>query len=99
MLKAWQYGTLSALALIALVLVIVNVALFSSNRTAQADVAGRQQFIQQSVQLETLYQQLVRSLAELSAKNNDAQLKSVLAAQGITFSIAPNDASSASTRK
>jgi uncharacterized protein YpmS len=99
MLKAWQYGTLSALALLALVLVIVNVALFSSNRTAQADVAGRQQFIQQSVQLETLYQQLVRSLAELSAKNNDAQLKSVLAAQGITFSIAPNDASSASTRK
>jgi hypothetical protein len=99
MLKAWQYGTLSALALIALVLVIVNAALFSSNRTTQADVAGRQQFIQQSVQLETLYQQLVRSLAELSAKNNDAQLKSVLAAQGITFSIAPNDASSAGTRK
>jgi hypothetical protein len=99
MLKAWQFATLSALAVIALVLVVVNVALFSSNRTAQADVAGRQQFIQQSVQLETLYQQLVRSLAELSAKNNDAQLKSVLAAQGITFSVAPNDASSAGARK
>jgi uncharacterized protein YpmS len=99
MLKAWQFGTLLALALLALVLVVVNVMLFSSNRAAQADAAGRQQFIQQSVQLETLYQQLVRSLAELSAKNNDAQLKSLLAAQGITFSVTPNDASSAGARK
>jgi type VI protein secretion system component VasK len=99
MLKPWQFGTLSALAVIALVLVIANVVLFSSNRAAQAEVAGRQQFIQQSVQLETLYQQMVHSLAELSAKNNDAQLKSVLAAQGITFSVAPNDAASVGTRK
>jgi hypothetical protein len=99
MLKPWQFATLSALAVIALVLVIVNVVLFSSNRAAQVDVTGRQQFIQQSVQLETLYQQMVHSLAELSAKNNDAQLKSVLAAQGITFSVAPNDAASVGTRK
>jgi hypothetical protein len=99
MLKTWQFGVLSALAVIALVLVIVNGVLFSSNQSTQAKLAGRQQFIQQSAQLETLYQQMVRSLAELSAKNNDAQLKSVLAAQGITFSVTPNEAPPAGPRK
>lgn len=99
MLKDWQFGTLSALGVVALVLVIANIVLFSGNRSTQAEIAGRQQFIQQSAQLETLYQQMVRSLAELSAKNNDAQLKSVLAAQGITFSVTPNDAPPAGARK
>jgi len=73
------------------VLAVVDIALFSGNRQQQSQVAVRAQFIQESVQLQGLYQQIIGSLAELSANNNDAQLKAVLADQGITFSATPNN--------
>ncbi len=39
--------------------------------------------MQQSLQLQGLYQQIVRAAADLSVKNHDAQLRAVLAKQGI----------------
>lgn len=75
------------LGAVAIVLALVDAALFNGNRAAQADVNGRAQFIQQSVQLESLYNEMVRALAELSARNNDEQLKALLQSVGITFSV------------
>jgi hypothetical protein len=92
MLSRWQFATLSGVAAATLVLAVANIVLFATNRTVQANVQARQQFIQEGVQVEPLYQQLVRSLAELSARNNDAQLKAMLAGQGITFEVAAPDA-------
>jgi ABC-type transport system involved in cytochrome bd biosynthesis fused ATPase/permease subunit len=86
MLKRWQFWLAMGASGLACVLVLANMALFTQNRAAQQAIATRQQYIQQSVQLEALYQQLVKGAAELSARNNDEQLRSVLNAQGITFS-------------
>jgi hypothetical protein len=38
--------------------------LFHGNRSAQTEVAGRQQFIAQSVPLEGFYREMVKALAE-----------------------------------
>ncbi|MFO1198010.1 MAG: hypothetical protein U1E86_13685 [Burkholderiaceae bacterium] len=76
-----------ALGGVAVILAITNAALFSNNRLQQAEINGRAQFIQQSVQLEGLYNEMVRALAELSARSNDEQLKSLLQGVGITFSV------------
>ncbi|MFO1198006.1 MAG: hypothetical protein U1E86_13665 [Burkholderiaceae bacterium] len=81
------HGFAVLLGAVAIVLAIVNAALFNGNRAAQADDNGRAQFIQQSVQLEGLYNEMVRALAELSARNGDEQLKAVLQGVGITFSV------------
>lgn len=86
MLRKWQFWVLMAISLAAGALVIVNMVLFTHNRGQQQKATARQQFIQQSVQLEALYQQLVKGLAELAARNNDPQLTALLNAQGITFS-------------
>jgi hypothetical protein len=87
MLKTWQFNLLTALAAITLLLVLTNAIYFTRNRTAQAELNGRQQFVQQSVALEGLYRDMAKALAELAVKNNDAQLLQVLAAQGINVSV------------
>ena len=89
MLVSRQHLILTVMAVIAAALVVGNIVLFKSNQTANAEVAQRGQYIQQSVQLETLYQQLIKALAELAVKNNDGQLRELLNSQGITFAQNP----------
>ena len=89
MLKKRDYWILTALAAIALVLAFANMALFGQNRQAQGEVNARAQYIQQSAQLEPLYREMVKALADLSVRNNDVQLRELLAKQGITVSANP----------
>jgi hypothetical protein len=89
MLNRWQFNVVVLLAVVSLVLVIANMSLFSRNRLQQQEISDRQLYVQQTAQLEGLYQQLIRGIAELSARNNDAALGAVLARQGITFTVTP----------
>jgi hypothetical protein len=85
--KSWFRGVLSGIAALGLVLVIVNVFLFLGNRTIQGDLNDRQQFINQSIQLDRLNRELIAALANLAARNNDDQVRSLLASHGITFTM------------
>jgi hypothetical protein len=87
MLKKNQFQILTGLAAIGLLLVIANMILFSQNRVAQAEVAQRAQFIQQSAQLEPLFREMVKALGELTVRNSDTQIRDMLAKQGITVNI------------
>ncbi|SRR6266851_2175507 len=91
-LKSVQSWVLTGVSGLTLGLVLLNIGLFGSNSTLQREVNSRQQFIQQSVQLEQLNREIVTALANLSAQNKDDQLKALLAAHGITFSITPPEA-------
>ncbi len=84
-----QYRILMLLGILALMLSVVNALMFSSNRQAQNELSARAQYIQQSLQLEPLYQSLVKSLADLAARDGDTQLGELLATQGISFSAVP----------
>jgi hypothetical protein len=68
MLKKWEFWFLTAVGAVTLVLVVVNCALFLANRSTQIDINNRQQFVQQSIQLEGLYREIVKALADLSIK-------------------------------
>lgn len=87
MLKKWEFRFLTAVAGLTLLLVIVNAVLFLGNRSSQIEVNSRQQYIQQSIQLEGLYREIVKALADLSIKNNDRQISDMLASQGITVTV------------
>lgn len=76
-------------SVIFLVLILVNIWLFSTNRDMQMQVGERAQYIQESLALEKIYQPLVRALAELAASQNDPQIKALLNEQGISFSVNP----------
>ena len=91
-MTVFQYRVLVVLGALALALAIVNAVMFSNNRQTQNELATRGQYIQQSLQLEPLYQSLIKSLADLAAKDNDAQLRDLLASQGISFSANPQPA-------
>jgi len=84
MLRKTEFWTLTLLAAVGLLLALGNMIMFTQNRQAQADVQGRAQYIQQSTQLETLYREMVKALADLSVRNNDGQLRDLLTKQGIT---------------
>ena len=89
MLKKNEFWTLTVLAAGGLLLAIVNMIFFSQNRVAQAEVSGRAQYIQQTAQLEPLSREMIKALSELSVRNNDAELRDMLAKHGITVSMSP----------
>jgi hypothetical protein len=82
-----QFWIATALAALALPLLIINITLVTLNRGQQAEIGQRQQFVQQSVQLEGLYREIVRALAELGARNNDEAVRGLLARHGITYTV------------
>jgi predicted Holliday junction resolvase-like endonuclease len=71
------------LAVLALVLVVVNIMLSLGNQSVQAEVSERQQYIAQSIQLEQLNRQVVGALATMAMKSNDQQLKNLLVSSGV----------------
>jgi hypothetical protein len=80
-----RIGVLTPLAVLMLLLVLVNVLLSLGNQNLRLEVTERQQFITQSIQLEALNREIIGVLAGIAIQNNDDQLKSLLASQGISL--------------
>ena len=83
MLKTWQFWVLIALALIAGAMAGTNAVLLIATQKAQAEVAQRAQFVQQSIQLEALSREIVKALADWSVRNQDSAVREMLASHGI----------------
>ena len=84
----WTFKTIgfwaaTALACLAVVLVVIDGWLVTSNTSIRGEVAGRQQYINQSVQLSRLNQELANELGGFALKNN-AAIRQILAESGIT---------------
>jgi hypothetical protein len=88
-LAYWGSVLLSALAL---VLIVSNISLSNANRVAQQDVSQRQATLTEGQQISQFNQNLVQVLAEAAYKNNNLQLRDLLATQGITLKSEPNAA-------
>ena len=84
-----QFWIVTGLAAASLALLALNAYLLFGNRAVQRELAARQQFVQQSAQLEGLYREIVRALAELAARNNDEAVRTMLARHGITYTVNP----------
>jgi hypothetical protein len=82
-----QYWIVTVLAAASVAAMVASIALGYNNGVARADVTQRQQFVQQSIQLEGLYKEIVRALAELGARNNDGDVKAMLQKHGITYNV------------
>ncbi len=94
-----QHGLLTGLGLLALLASATSMVLTRHNGTLRTQVAERQQYVQQTAQLEGLYRDMVRTLAELAARQQDDQLRALLQRHGITYDITPPPASAAPARK
>lgn len=81
----WGYRIVLALSGITLILVFVYLVLIEQNRTIQAEVNQRQQFINQSVQVGRINEALLRALATVSVNQKDDKLRDLLAQNGITI--------------
>ena len=80
-----RIGFLTPLAGLILLLVLINLLLSLGNQFLRLQVTERQQFITQSIQLEGLHREIVTALASVAVKNNDEQIKNLLASQGISI--------------
>ncbi len=87
MLSKWQHNLLVGFGALAVLLVIANGLLFTQNRAAQAALNRRQAFVQQTMPLEGLYNEIVKSLAQMAVKDNDRQMLNMLASQGLTITV------------
>ena len=82
---SWLYRLLVALSGITLALVVAYIVLIQDNRTVQAEVNQRQQFINQSIQLGRINDALIRALAAAAVEHNDDKLRELLAQNGISI--------------
>ncbi|HEY2986294.1 MAG TPA: hypothetical protein VGL11_01110 [Candidatus Binatia bacterium] len=80
-----RIGFLTPLAALILILVVLNVLLSLGNQSLRQQFAERQQLINQGIQLEAVHREIVTTLATVAVKTNDAELKSLLASQGINL--------------
>lgn len=88
-MTTFQHRLLTALAALALLAALAGVGLGQHNQGLRAQALQQQQYVQQSVQLEGLYREMVRALAELSARQGDEPLRTLLQRHGITYNAAP----------
>jgi predicted Holliday junction resolvase-like endonuclease len=87
MLRGIEFWILTVVSLLVLALVVVNVGLVGANNRLQQEVNDRQLYIQQSLQLEGLYRDIVKALADLAVQNKDQRLRELLLSQGITLNV------------
>lgn len=87
MLSTWQFNLMTGLGTMAVVLAAANGWLFTQNRGDPLTLNQNQQFVQQARGQESLYREMVKALAELGVKGNDAQVLNMLAAQGLSVSV------------
>ena len=83
--EGWLYWMTVGLSAAAGALIVAYIVLVQDNRTVQAEVNRRQQFINQSVQLGRVNEALIRALAAAAVSNNDDKLRDLLAENGITI--------------
>ena len=80
-----QFAIVTTAAALAALTMGASVTLTTMNRGLQGDIGQRQQYVAQSVQLEGLYREIIRALAELGARNNDQDVRSMLHRHGIDY--------------
>jgi hypothetical protein len=88
--EGWVYRLMVALSGLTLALVVAYLVLAQENRTVQAEVNRRQQFINQSVELARINDALIRALATAAVKKKDDKLRDLLTRNGITINPSGN---------
>src|SRR5271167_2589038 len=83
--EGWVYRIVLALSGITLVLVVVYLYLVQANRAVQAEVNQRQQFINQSIELNRINDALIRAIAAAAVADKDDKLRDLLTRNGITI--------------
>jgi hypothetical protein len=84
----WLYWIGVGLSGLTLLLVVAYIVLVQDNRSVQAEVNQRQQFINQSIQLGRVNEALIRALATAALSNKDDRLRELLTQNGITINAA-----------
>ena len=84
----WLYWIIVGLSGLTFALVVTYIVLVQDNRSVQAEVNQRQQFINQSIQLGRVNEALIRALAAAAQSNNDNRLRELLTQNGITINAA-----------
>lgn len=89
--RDWKFWILATIGTLCALLTALNFLLGAEVRKLQTDVATRQQFINDSIPLARVNSRIIQTLANMSARSNDAAIRDMLARHGVTFSSAEPD--------
>jgi hypothetical protein len=98
MLSRVQYWILLTTAGALLGVIGIDEAVYLSNVAVQRQFSSNNQFLQQTVQQQSIYQEMTRALVDMAANRNDGQLTELLTKHGITFAPPAVASSTAQTK-
>lgn len=81
----WVDRVVLALSGVTLVLVVVYLFFAQGNRSVQAEVSQRQQFISQSIEFNRIDNALIQAIAASAITSKDDKLRDLLTQNGITI--------------
>lgn len=95
MLSTFHYRLLVGLGAVLLALACADGYLQFSNRAIQRSVLQRQQYLQETAQIDALYRDMAKALADLALRHRDSELIDMLSTQGIHINPAPSSPAAA----
>ncbi len=84
-LRDGKFFILATLVTLCALLTGFNLLLGADVRSLQTNVATRQQYINESIPLARVNTQIIQTLANMSARSNDAAIRDMLSRHGVTF--------------
>lgn len=86
-LKGWQFWILNFFGFLSCILVIVNISDSGDNKDLRQEIDKRQEFINKSIQLSRLNNEIIKSLAQLSISRDDHEISRILTSHGIVVNL------------
>jgi len=86
---SWRKQLLTVLPILSLVLLLIGIVLQQSNKSLNKKFRERQRFIESSIRLSQVNNQLITWLAQLASAGSDLEIRALLNANGITFNYKP----------
>lgn len=95
-MRVWQFWIINFLALIAVGLATANIVADRAQQDEQAEIGRRQQFINETVQIERVNSEVIKVLARAAVTSDDADIAALLGDVGVTYEVSDNPPAAAS---
>ncbi|MDF1818965.1 MAG: hypothetical protein P1U54_10020 [Immundisolibacteraceae bacterium] len=86
-MRVWQFWVINLLAFASVGLGLANIQAELSQQDERAEIGRRQQFINETVQIERVNSEVIKALARAAVSADDVDIAGLLGEVGVTYAV------------